>query len=36
VWHGWAKKELSDDDMEQSEERVRRAVTAVLARFPPA
>ncbi len=36
VWHGWAKKELSDDDIEHSEERVRRAVTAVLARFPPA
>jgi Domain of unknown function (DUF4136) len=36
VWHGWAKKELSDDDMEHSEEHVRHAVTAVLAGFPPA
>jgi hypothetical protein len=36
VWHGWAKKELSDDDIEHSAGRVQRAVTAVLARFPPA
>jgi hypothetical protein len=35
VWHGWAKKELSDDDIEHSSEPVQRAVAAVLARFPP-
>jgi hypothetical protein len=35
VWHGWAKKELSRKDIEQSEEPIRRAVAAVLARFPP-
>jgi hypothetical protein len=36
VWHGWAKKELSDDDIEHSTEPVQRAVAAVLAKFPPA
>jgi hypothetical protein len=36
VWHGWAMKELSDDDIEHSAGRVQRAVTALLARFPPA
>lgn len=36
VWHGWAKKELSDDDIEHSAGPVQRAVTAVLASFPPA
>jgi hypothetical protein len=35
VWHGWAKKELSRKDIEQSEEPIRHAVTAVLAKFPP-
>ena len=35
VWHGWAKKELSAKDIAQSEEPIRRAVAAVLARFPP-
>jgi hypothetical protein len=35
VWHGWAKKELSQRDIEQSEEPIRRAVAAVLAKFPP-
>ena len=35
VWHGWAKKELSDDDIERSAGPVQRAVTAVLAKFPP-
>jgi hypothetical protein len=36
VWHGWASKELSRKDIEQSEAPIRKAVTAVLARFPPA
>ena len=36
VWHGWAKKELSDDDIEHSTGPVQRAVAAVLAKFPPA
>jgi Domain of unknown function (DUF4136) len=35
VWHGWAKKELSDDDIEQSAGPVQHAVAAVLATFPP-
>ncbi len=35
VWHGWAKKELTRKDIEQSEQPIRRAVSAVLARFPP-
>jgi hypothetical protein len=35
VWHGWAKKELSDRDMEQSEGPIRHAVDAVLSQFPP-
>jgi Domain of unknown function (DUF4136) len=35
VWHGWAKKELSQRDIESSEEPIRRAVEAVLAKFPP-
>jgi hypothetical protein len=35
VWHGWAKKELSRKDIEQSETPIRNAVAAVLARFPP-
>jgi hypothetical protein len=36
VWHGWAKKELSDHDIERSAGPVQRAVAAVLAKFPPA
>ena len=36
VWHGWAKKELGDDDIEHSTGPVQRAVAAVLAKFPPA
>jgi hypothetical protein len=36
VWHGWAKKELTRKDIEQSEQPIRRAVSAVLAKFPPA
>jgi hypothetical protein len=36
VWHGWAKKELTRRDIEQSEEPIRKAVDAILARFPPA
>ncbi len=35
VWHGWAKKDLSRQDIEQSEEPIRAAVQAVLAKFPP-
>jgi hypothetical protein len=35
VWHGWAKKELSRKDMENSEQPIRNAVAAVLAKFPP-
>jgi hypothetical protein len=35
VWHGWAKKELTQSDMERSEGPIREAVNAVLAGFPP-
>ncbi len=35
VWHGWAKKDLTRKDIEQSEEPIRRAVDAVLSNFPP-
>jgi hypothetical protein len=33
VWHGWAKKTLSQDDVDYSE--LNRAVSAVLEKFPP-
>jgi hypothetical protein len=36
VWHGWAKKELTRSDIENSAEPIRKAVAAVLANFPPA
>jgi uncharacterized protein DUF4136 len=36
VWHGWAKKELTRKDIENSAEPIRNAVAAVLAKFPPA
>jgi hypothetical protein len=35
VWHGWAKKELSNRDLEQPEQPVATAVASVLAKFPP-
>lgn len=35
VWHGWAKKSLSRQDMQHSGESIRKAVNAVLAQFPP-
>jgi hypothetical protein len=35
VWHGWAKKELSQSDLERSEKPIREAVEAVLMKFPP-
>ena len=35
VWHGWAQKPLSRQDRENSAEPIRKAVDAVLARFPP-
>ena len=35
IWYGWAKKDLSRQDMEQSEQSIREAVAAVLAKFPP-
>jgi hypothetical protein len=35
VWHGWAKKELTRKDLEQSEGPIRAAVAAVVQRFPP-
>ena len=34
VWHGWAKKELTQSDMERSEAPIREAVQKVLSRFP--
>jgi hypothetical protein len=36
VWHGWAKKELSSKDIEQPTEPISKAVSSVLAKFPPA
>jgi hypothetical protein len=35
VWHGWAKKELTRSDIENSEAPIRKAVAAILAKFPP-
>lgn len=35
VWHGWAKKELSHEDIVKSSDAIRQAVDAVLAKFPP-
>jgi len=35
VWHGWAKKELTQSDIEHSEAPIRAAVGAVLKTFPP-
>lgn len=35
VWHGWAKKSLSHEDIVHSTEAIRKAVDAVLAKFPP-
>jgi Domain of unknown function (DUF4136) len=35
VWHGWAKKELTRSDIENSEAPIRAAVAQILARFPP-
>jgi len=35
VWHGWAKKELSQSDIDRSDVAIRSAVESVLQRFPP-
>lgn len=35
VWHGWAKKALSRQDMTHSRTAIGEAVAAVLAKFPP-
>jgi Domain of unknown function (DUF4136) len=35
VWHGWAKKELTQRDFEQPAEPISNAVSSVLAKFPP-
>jgi Domain of unknown function (DUF4136) len=35
VWHGWAKKALTGEDLARSEAPIRAAVDAVLDRFPP-
>ena len=36
VWHGWAKKELTRSDVENSTQAINKAVKAVLDEFPPA
>ena len=36
VWHGWAQKELTRKDVEQSSASIHDAVESVLAKFPPA
>ena len=35
VWHGWAKKALSRDDITHSIASIRRAADAILEKFPP-
>ena len=35
TWHGWARKELTRVDLEQSAGSIREAVDSVLAQFPP-
>lgn len=35
VWHGWAKKPLTHEDITHSAESIRKAVDEVLAQFPP-
>ena len=35
VWHGWASKELTQSDIENSAGPIQAAVAAVLAKFPP-
>jgi len=34
VWHGWAKKDISREDMENAQQPIREAVAAILAKFP--
>jgi hypothetical protein len=36
VWHGWAKKELTQKDFEHPAEPISKAVSSVLGKFPPA
>jgi hypothetical protein len=36
VWHGWAKKELTRSDIENSTQTIQTAVDSILAKFPPA
>jgi hypothetical protein len=36
IWHGWAKKPLGREDLENPGPGIRDAVAAVLARYPPA
>jgi hypothetical protein len=36
LWHGWAQKELTRKDLEQSSAPIHEAVESVLAKFPPA
>ncbi len=35
VWHGWAKKELRQSDIDRSDSAIRSAVASVLEKFPP-
>lgn len=35
VWHGWAKKPLSHEDIVHSAASIREAVDSILAKFPP-
>ena len=35
VWHGWASKELTQSDIENSAAPIQAAVASVLAKFPP-
>jgi hypothetical protein len=35
VWHGWASKDLTPSDLENSAAPIQAAVAAILAKFPP-
>ncbi len=35
VWHGWASKRITEQDVERAAEQIPPAVNAILANFPP-
>lgn len=36
VWHGWASKRITEEDVEHAAERIQEGVAAILKGFPPA